>query len=339
MNTLKKQRGFLGFASAAALGAVGTAVSAGTTIAGLAMSGDSGNQGQAGYQASQKSLRRAGQQFSQLKTPGISELQARLEQAVFVGELSPIQAVAMLQRETEMAGIEIDPRAAYGQLQSLEQLSRTVEAQGMTPEDKSQLFASLQEQDTAIQGARGRYGQSLAERGLFDQAAESLERSVAGQTGANRQAQVAMQAAADAESRMQAATQERGRLAGQFRTQSFGEQQRLAEAQDRINQFNTQTANRFEQDRAAQERAARDYNVNTRQQIADLNVGTAGTQAEQHVAARQQDFQNRMAKARGRASALGTASGIRPQQTQSNLPGALLGTVGTLASGLSKHIK
>lgn len=322
----------------ATLGTIGTVVGAASAIGGAASALFGGGGGGGAAAASESSLRKAREQFRNLETPEIKDLRVRLQKAVFTGAMQPIQAIAMMQRASEMTGVKADPRAEFQQYQALENLSRSIAEGGATREDKEQLFSSLAGQGVDVAGARGRLEQGLAERGLLDQSAQELQRAVAGQAGANRAAGATMQAAADAESRSEAALQARGVLAGNIRAQSFDEQSRRAAAQDAINLANAAMANKFAQDRAANLRDVRDYRMNTRQGLSDLNVGIANKQAQENIAALQKDYENRLRKAQGLASAYGASSGVSSQRSGSSLLGGI-GAVGQLASAASKFIK
>ncbi len=318
------------------VGATGAALTGASAAIGGGQGGGQGATG--GYQASKMDLRRARREFQRLDVPSPEDLMVAIQQAVMVGKMTPIQGMAVLQRESAMQGVRADPRAVYEQMSALEQMGRTIDAKGMTESDRISLIQTMQDQTTSTRGARERNLQGLAERGQLDQGAVALDRDVAAQSAANRGARAATQVAADAEGRLASAIQAKGRLAGDIRSQAYDEDMRRAAAGDEIALSNATWQNRFAADNASAIRAAKLYNADTAQKIADLNTQMGNAASKYNAGVFQQDFENRMARARGIAGTRDLGSEIASKQ-QSNLgqwQGALA-TAGTLASKFAKY--
>ena len=145
------------------------------------------------------------------------------------------------------------------------------------------------------------------------------------------------QTAADAEQRALQAIAQSGQMAGQMRTQQVGEAERRAQAQDRINQFNTQHRQQLQASNYATLNAAEAANLQAAQQLENQNVNRRTARNVQNAQAYQTDFQNRAKRVQGIAGANQGLAGAQQQQGQmwGKLGGSLLSSGGQMiASGL-----
>ncbi len=286
----KNQQGFLAGVAAAA---VGGGITAGF---GSLLDDDGGEGGSANYQQAVSELQRSVGDIQGVSEPTYDQLLLRLQQAVYVGDLSPIEAITYLQGQTELKGIAIDPRLELQQFESLVYLRDQVEQGGLNETDRASLFNIFSEQDRELRGKREATTQEFAERGLSGSGLELAERMIADQEGADRAAMEGINVAALAQQRRDAANLQAGELAGDIRTQQFGEQEAIASAQDAINKFNTQNQQAVELSNVENQRDVALHNITQQQKTSDLNTATANAAATYNVGIPQQQYDNALAK-------------------------------------------
>lgn len=229
-------------------------------IAGLLIQGGAGILGgvlSSGDRAEQQRLiREAMDEYGQINLPKLEELLAE--------QLGP----------SEMGNLRADPSSVAAQRESLEELKRLSQAGGMRLEDKAMMSEALGRSSRAESAGRQRIADDMASRGVGGSGAE-LAMSLANQQGAaQRGSEVAMQAAAQAQRRALDAMMQKGRLAGDMRSQDFGERSRAAEANDSIQRWNA----------AARQDASR-YNASLGQRNFDNQMQRASGRANAAVGA------------------------------------------------------
>lgn len=183
------------------------------------------------------------------------EMYADEAQYSLAGELDP----ALVGR-SEMYGIETDPRTMQAQMTALQGLTDVYSQGGMTDIDKAGLAEIQAAQQNTDRGQRDAILQQQAMRG---QGGNTLAALLQGQQGSSNAANMqALNVNAQAQQRALQAMIEGGQLGGQINQQQFGQQAAQSQAQDAINRFNNQNTN-----------AARQYNLEARQNISNQNVG------------------------------------------------------------------
>jgi len=183
------------------------------------------------------------------------EMYADEAQYSLAGELDPD-----LVGRSEMYGIETDPRTTQAQMTALQGLTDVYSQGGMTDIDKAGLAEIQAAQQNTDRGQRDAILQQQAMRG---QGGNTLAALLQGQQGSSNAANMqALNVNAQAQQRALQAMIEGGQLGGQINQQQFGQQAAQSQAQDAINRFNNQNTN-----------AARQYNLDARQNISNQNIG------------------------------------------------------------------
>ena len=253
-----------------------------------------------------------------------AQAQANMEEAVRILEaigIPSVEAQKIVLAQPELAGqlvaeqtgpsafeqVSTDPRLEQAQKQALEGLrQRSVE--GLTAEDlakfeelRTGLKAQQQAQEAGIL-------QSMAERGTLGSGQELAVRLNAAQQGNQSALNQGNELAAQAVAARREALSSMGGLAGNMRTQQFGEQERIAQAKDLINQFNM--SNR-------QDVAGR--NLAQKQAFLDNKTNIANEQERANKGLIQQNFQNQMNKAQAIGNARTGQANAQLQSAQQTL--------------------
>lgn len=270
------------------------------------------------------------QRLRDISVPGISERQFEVQKLVSQGQITPEEAVAILQQETQFGAISLDPRLRQAQFAALQQLQQIGTEGGLTATSR----ASLDEIQRAAAGReraqRGAILQQFAQRGISGSGLELAAQLSAQQAEAGRVSSEGFQTQALAEQRALQALQQAGALGGQIRGQEFGEQAATAQAQDIINSFNvSQRQNIQLRNIGAREEADR-INLVERQRIADSNVKLENIQRQQRAGLPQQVFQDQLGLAQSFAGPSASAANIAAanQASSQKLFGGVLETIG-----------
>lgn len=145
--------------------------------------------------------------------------------------------------DSAMSGISVDPRLKQNQNNSLDALSQIVQGGGMTAQDKANMAKMQSEVAQADRGRREAIMQNMGSRGMGGSGMELLSQLQSGQAATDRASQSGLDIAGQAQARALDAIAQSGTLSGAMRDQDFGEQSKVAQAKDAINQFNTANAN------------------------------------------------------------------------------------------------
>lgn len=218
--------------------------------------------------------------LAQTVPPNLANLIPTLQLQVVQGKMTPAEAQAQLQQQSQMLGIKVDPSIEDAQMQALNQMQKIATSGGLTATDKAQL---QQIQDSVNSQATGRASaaeQSLAQRGMLNGGLDLAAKLGANQAADEAASKGAAQVASNAQERAISALGQSGQLAGQIQGQQFGEQAQKATAQDAIDQFNTATKNATNEANANRTQAANLTNFNTNNTVAGTNTGIKNTQAE-----------------------------------------------------------
>lgn len=256
-----------------------------------------GNQGRAA-DASQAAV----DALASLQTPDVSQMQLQLETLVQQGLISPEDAQVYMQNPSLMAGITTDPalqQAQYDALASLQDIGED----GLTAQDKADLSRIQTQEQAQARGAREALMQSMEARGMGGSGASLLAQLTANQAAATDQSQRDLDIAGQAQARKLQAIQQAGALGGQMQQTAFSQAAQKAQAQDAINQFNTQNMNTIGLANTNARNQAAQANLAEKQRIADSNVATRNQQQQYNKQLTQQDFENRYRRAGGMAGA------------------------------------
>lgn len=234
------------------------------------------------------------------------------------GILTPEMEQSILQSDTELGGIQIDPSLREAQMGALAQLQSINEAGGLTLQDRARLNQALGEIQQAERGSRDAAMQSMRRRGMGGSGAELAAALSAGQAAATRGSQEALNIEGMAQQRALESLMSQGALGGQIRGQEFGEQAEAAKAQDLINQFNIANRSSVQQRNVGSKNQAQAANLAAQQDIMNRNVDVGNQQYMYNLQAPQRQFENQMQKAGAAMPAYGAQAdmyGQRAQQT------------------------
>jgi hypothetical protein len=221
--------------------------------------------------------------------------------------------------------VSTDPRLKDQQMASLAALKGLADSGGMTAEDQANLNRIQNQSAQADRGRRDAILQNMQARGMGGSGNELLAQLQSSQAATDRQAQQGLDIAGMAQNRALQAMMQGGELAGNVRDQDFGEQARIAQARDAVNQFNAQNLTQANQFNAGQGNNMAQFNAGNQMQAAQFknleaqkfNAGqtqsanqfnTAGKQQVQSDTAKhnanipQQQFQNAATVAGGQAA-------------------------------------
>jgi len=181
---------------------------------------------------------------------------------------------AATQGNTEMSNISVDPRLKAAQLNALSQMQEIGSNGGMNLADKANLSRIQSETSQADRGRRDAVLQNMNARGMGGSGAELMAQLQSSQAATDRSSQAGLDVAAQAQSRALQAMMQSGQMGGEMRGQEFGEQAKIASAQDAINNFNTGTTNNTRQFNAGQQTGADKFNIGNAYDATKTNAAT-----------------------------------------------------------------
>lgn len=255
----------------------------------------------------------ASAKYKSLVPPSLSSTAIKLGRMVSEGELTPEEAVAQLQQESELAGITVDPALYAAQLDALTSLQDIGKNGGLTAMDKAQLFEISNQEATKERGAREAILQGAAQRGVAGSGLELAQQLISQQSAADRVAARDTEVAAQAQKRALKAIQNAGTMATGMRSQAFGEESTKAQAQDAINRFNTEMANKVNMANITAKNAADAANLENKYKIQQYNLGQQTAEETNRVNQLNTNYQQQLQKAAGQAGALQAGAGTTAQ--------------------------
>lgn len=246
----------------------------------------------------EKAMQLLQSQLAQIKNIQEPEQRAaKLQELKQVGLLTPEMENAYLQEDTELKQYVEDPQLRSAEMAALQQLQDVASQGGMTATDRARLAEIQSEQRQTERGAREAVMQNARQRGMTGSGNELMASLQAGQSAADRASRAGVDVEAQAEQRALDAMMRSGELGGNIRGQDWQQAQAKAQAQDAINQFNTQTQQGVMQRNIAQKNAANQYNLTNQQNIANQNVGLQNQEQMYNLEAGQRAYDNAMKKA------------------------------------------
>lgn len=242
--------------------------------------------------------------FYNVDLPKIEELKYQITQIENQGELTPEMEQLLSQKRTELETISVDAQYKMAQIDALNALAEKAENQGMTLEDRSKLEQIMSETRRAEKGQREAILQKYAEQGLSGSGMELAAQLAGNQGAAERNYMGGLAVGAEGQKQALEAIMQRGKLAGEVRSQEFGEQEKIKSAQDSINRLNTELAAGIQQRNVGARNQAQERNLNEQQRQHELNVALKNQKAMHDANLKQQMFENEMNIARGAAGQL-----------------------------------
>ena len=259
-----------------------------------------------------------------------------------------------LQADTEMRGIQVDPRLKEAQMAALSSLQNIHEGGGMTATERANLARTQNQVATADRGRRDAILQNMQARGMGGSGMELMSQLQSNQAATNRASQQAMDINALAQQRALQAIMDQGTLSGNIRGQDFNEQARKAQAQDEINRFNTNMAARTDEGNVNRAFARDQFNVGTTNQYGSqghaARQGYADERVDENRRAQginydreQQRFDNKIDLAAGKSGAAhkgavgyGNIGGAKQEQKDRRINTVATGVTDYLTGGKNK---
>ena len=282
--------------------------------------------GAAGRGQSLELIQQSIRELENIGIPSVEAQQIVLQDYKSAGMLTPELEQAFLQGDTSFKDIDVDPVYKSAQLAALDELRQVGESGGMRLSDRADLESTLGDINTQERGAREAIAGSLKERGQYGSGLE-LAMALDNQQQASGQAhETGLKAYGDAQDRALEAIIQGGTMAGGLREQDFGEQARVAAAQDAINQFNAMQRTGTGERNINRTNQANEFNLKNDQRILDANVDNKNNEEVTNKGLYQQEYNNQLAKAQAAANARsGAASNIT---AGANATQQMLGTIG-----------
>jgi hypothetical protein len=269
-------------------------------------------QAQSQLNASNDARQQALAQWNGLNAPSVASQQLALQNYQNAGNLNIQNEAALQQGPNAMAGIQTDPRLVQAQMQALSQLSQTGAA-GMTPGEQAALNQAQNNAASQAQAKNAQIMNQFAATGMGGSGAQLAAQLNNSQQSAQQLANNSNQVAQNAQQNALQAVSQAGTLGGQMQAQSFGQQAQTAQAQNYINQFNTQNSQAVQNQNVQAANAAALRNLQNQQQISNQNTQLGNQQQQYNKQLLQQQFNNQAALAAGRS---GQYQGIAQAQQQ-----------------------
>lgn len=263
--------------------------------------------------AANKAREQALAQFANIELPDIEKQKLLLEEYQLTGQMSPELEAMINLGPSAMEQVSIDPRLRSEQMKALESISGL--AQGnITPADLAGFEMARRNSAAEAQAKEGQILQNMQQRGQGGSGAELMARLQANQSGADRLQQAQLEEAKAMQNARMAALSQQANMAGQLRSQDYGEQSNLAKARDLINQFNTQNAQNVQQRNVGSKNQAQLTNLQNQQNIANMNADLRNKQQISNKGLLQQNFGNQMQLAGAKAGLYGQNAQQQDQQ-------------------------
>jgi hypothetical protein len=158
--------------------------------------------------------------------------------------------------------VNVDPTTRAEQLEAVNQLRGIYSQGGMDPQARADTAQAMQTANQNAAALQGNIRNQMAQRGLSSSGANFAAQRSAAQNAANQGGLMALQAQAAGSQRAMGALQGAAGLAGQVRTQDYGQAADKAKATDLINQFNANLSTNNNQFNAGQRQNAQQSTFN-----------------------------------------------------------------------------
>ena len=244
-------------------------------------------------------------QAQSIPLPVLKEYYPELYQQVV--QLNPELETAVNLGPSEMGGIATDPKLRQAQMDALLKLQEVGAGGGRDAQflsDQARLESDINTNNAGNQGA---IMQNLATRGMSGGGSELVARNMSAQQSSNRQAQMAMDANAQAQKRALDAIMQSGQLGGQMQNQDFSQQAQKAQASDEINRFNAANRQQVITNNTSAKNNAQQWNAQNNQGLADKNTDASNGSRQYNLGLEQQNYDNQM-KRLGMSNQAGSAA-------------------------------
>lgn len=217
---------------------------------------------------------------------------------------------AILQGDTNMAGVEADPLAVDRQREAMGQMYDIANQGGLTAIDRARMEEARRDQNQWVRGQREANQARMEARGMSGSGTQLVDDMIAAQQGAQRISQADLNTEAMAQQRAMDAIYGYSDMASGVRKQSFDEGSRRAEAQDIIDRFNTSGKRGVRERDTTRENEQRVANWERQVGVQDANKELGHTEEQ-----RRANMPGRMFDRKGRALdiASGQSRGLRDE--------------------------
>jgi len=273
--------------------------------------------------------------FKGIKIPSIYEQQIILQNPDLMGQYTPEQQQAMQMNVSAMEGISADQGTIDSQNQALQGISEVAKG-GFTEGDKAAMRESERGVNQQAQARQKAILNSMASRGVLGSGAELAAQLQGNQQSLDQAGSESNRILQAAQARSLAALGQQGSLAGQMRSQQFGEKSDVAKARDAINQFNVQNAQNVANTNVGNRNQAQMYNLQQKQSLEDQRAANANQQQTYNKQLLQTQFGNQITKAGGTAgiNQAQAQANAAAQQAQAGQTGAIIGGIGTIGGAV-----
>jgi hypothetical protein len=271
-----------GAAAGAGAGPLGAVAGAGLGLLGGILGGNASKKAAAEAAAiSEANYQRNKALLESVGIPSVEAQQIALQNPEYVGDL-----VAEMQGNTGLKDIKTDPQLRQNQMKMLAELQGLSET-GLGTVDRIALDEAQTEATSADKSRRAAILSQMAQRGTMDSGA-ALAAQLQSSEAANQQAMQQSQniAKQSATNRMNAITSLASQ-SGAMEQRDYGRQADAATAQDAIQKFNVGTRN-----------TTNASNLTNKQNISNAATSNANEQEMYNKGLLQQDYNNRMSKAK-----------------------------------------
>lgn len=266
------------------------------------------------------------------------EQYATPEQYQLVGTLTPEQL-----RNTLLSDININQQQRQNQLDALNQYKQLSQT-GLSAIDRAALTEIQNQIANQERGQREAILQNMAQRGISGSGIELAQNLLASQNASQTASAQGMQQAAQAQQARLAALANVSQLSQGLEATDYERAAQAAQAQDVINQFNTQNRNVAQSQNLSAQQAIKNANIEQANLIAQANIDLANKEKLQNIVNKplaqyglQNQYQSGISNALQNQSAMQSQQAMNQYNTQANLLGAGLQTGGSLAGSYLKY--
>lgn len=235
---------------------------------------------------------------------------------------------------SQASQVQENPATRNAQMAALSQLS-TVSNTGLRPEDRLAMLTANNQTQTDANAKLGQLTQQLQATGQNGPDAQLMMRLQASQQGANSASSQADQNNSMAAQNALSALSQYNDLAGQSRAQDFSNNAAKASAADEFNRFNVQNKQQVGNTNVQNSNQAQASNLSEAQRISNTNADNAYNESVRQQQAQQQQYQNQMAVASGKANAQNGQANVQNAQGTAQNQGTANAVGGAISSGAS----
>ena len=242
-------------------------------------------------------------EYTDIGIPSVEAQQLVLEKYKSAGMLTPEMEQYFANPDSLMNEVEVDPATREAQARALNSLQSIADSGGLNLADKANLNATLTDINANDRGRREAILQRAAQTGRGGSGFELAAQLANAQDSAQNANQAGMNINAQAQQRALDALSRGGDLATSMGNQQFNQRAQIAAAQDRVNQYNTQSRQNVAGSNVGLRNNAQQYNLANNQNLANTNVDLANKEQQFNKGLQQTQFGNQMAKASGLSNA------------------------------------